>query len=102
MKQDSDKTQLHKHSVSDSITVSNGCQQTQKQIHSNSKWFTEEYYTLNDDGECLIISKCYMDIPKNAHKFKKNNAFSLITEMPNGRFEFDEESTEDELVIYYR
>ena len=35
--------------VSGSITVSNGCQPTQKQIHSTSNWFTEEYYTLHDD-----------------------------------------------------
>lgn len=107
MTQDNNKIQDNSQSlqvaVSGSITVSNGCQPTQKQIHSNSKWFSEEYYLIKDDGDRLVITKCYLKIPKDARKFKKNNSLTLIIDMPNGKFEFDEdESTEDALVIYYR
>ena len=103
MKQDSTNTQLLKHIVSDSITVSDGVRPNEKSIHSSSKWFTEEYYTINDDGECLTITKCYMEIPKTAYKFSKSKNFrSLYLDIPNGKYNIDKDSTEDELVIYYR
>jgi len=91
------------HSVSGSINVTNGCQPTQKQILLKSNWFNVDYYKVEDDGECLLITKCYLDIPKNAHKITKSRHISLITEMPNGKFDFDnDETTEDVVIIYYR
>ena len=90
--------------VSGSINVTNGCRQTQKKIHISLDWATEEYYTTNDDGECLVITKCYMDIPKSAKKIDKSSHIAIEhSEIQNGRYFFDEkESTEDEVVIYYR
>ncbi len=87
--------------VSGSITVSNATK-GRKQVHSNSNWFTEEYYTIKDDGQCLLIKKHYLEIPKNAIKLRGNNSFGITSDIDLGRFEFDEESTEDELVVYYR
>ena len=91
------------HDVSGSITVMNGRADIYRQIRSNSKWFDCEYYIIEDNSiDCLLIRKCGLDIPKNAQKAKRGH-FHFESELPIGHFEFDrEESTEDELVIYYR
>ena len=84
--------------------VSNGTRLENKQIYLNSKWFTEEYYTIINREGCLIIKKCYMEIPRRAYKFNhKNKSFRAIyVDIPNGKYEVDmDKSTEDELVIYY-
>ena len=74
-----------------------------KEIVGNSEWFNStEYYSITDDGECLVIKKCYMEIPKKALKIYKDNHLRFECEAINGTFEIDEESNEDELVIYYR
>lgn len=90
--------------VSGSITVYNGIRITQKHIAISKEWATEEYYTIEDDGECLIIKKCYMEIPKTAHKLRANKHISIEhSEIQNGEYVFDpDESSEDEVVIYYR
>ena len=87
-----------------SINITNGTRSTQKKILLKSNWFTEEYYTIHDDGECLIIKKCYMHIPKNAHKMTKCKHISIEhSEISNGEYYFDVElSTEDDAHIYYR
>ena len=43
-------------SVSGSITVYNGIRRTQKHIAISKEWATEEYYTIEDDGETLILT----------------------------------------------
>jgi len=42
-----------------------------------------------------------MEVPKNAQKFSKTRRFHFASELPKGTFDFDEESNEDKLVIYY-
>lgn len=90
--------------VNGSINVTAGRNERYRQVHSNSKWFdNSEYFTIKDDGECITIKKCGLHIPKNAQKFTSSRHFMYVSELPLGRFEFDtEESSEDELVIYYR
>lgn len=90
--------------VSGSITVYDGIRGTQKHIAISKEWATEEYYTIEDDGECLIFKKCYMEIPKNAHKLRKGINLSIEhSEIENGKYVFDvDESNEDEVVVYYR
>lgn len=92
------------------ISVHIGKNDNFRQIYSNSNFFSDtDYYLLKDDGECLTITKCRMQIPKNARKVCKpsriRNAyyFQFESEMPLGKFEFDaDESNEDVLKIYYK
>jgi len=90
--------------VSGSITVYKGRADRYRDIYSKSSWFDNaEYFDIQDDGECLIIKKCYMEIPKTAQKFTKARHFQFVSELPLGTFDIDkDESNEDELVIYYR
>ena len=92
------------HSVSGSITVYDGIRGTQKHIAISKEWATEKYYTIEDDGECLIIKKCYVEIPKTAHKLRANKHISIEhSEIQNGEYVFDvDESNKDEVVVYYR
>jgi hypothetical protein len=91
-------------SVSGSITVYKGRADRYRDIYSKSSWFdNSEYFVIQDDSESLIIKKCYMEIPKKAQKFTKARHFQFVSELPLGTFDIDEdESNEDELVIYYR
>jgi len=72
-----------------------------KIIWSSSKWFDVDYYIIFDNGiDCLTFTKCYLEIPKKAVKSRKGR-FDLRTDIPIGKYEFDEESDEDKLIIYY-
>ena len=99
-----EKEALHIGVVGGSITVYNGGRSTQKHIAISKEWATEEYYTIKDDGECLIIKKCYMEVPKTAKKLCGNKHISIEhSEIQNGEYVFDsDESNEDEVAIYYR
>lgn len=90
--------------VSGSINVHKGRSDRYRDIYSKSSWFDNaEYFDIKDDGECLIIKKCYLEIPKNAQKFTKARHFQFVSELPLGTFDIvEDESNEDELVIYYR
>ncbi len=90
-----------KHGVSGSIVINRGRAEIYRQFKSNSNWFKNaEYYTLKEKTGCLIITKHYLEVPKNAQRSKTGH-FTCLSELPLGKFEFDEqESTEDELVIY--
>jgi hypothetical protein len=91
--------------VSGSISITKGRTERYRAVYSNSNWFDEcEWYSIKDDGECLKIQKCLgIEIPKNAQKFPKTKHFQFTSELPIGKFEFDEdESDKDTLVIYYR
>lgn len=89
--------------VSGSIVINKGRSEKYRQFKSNSNWFeNSEYYSFEENGNCLIITKHYLEVPKNAQKTKTGH-FMCLSELPLGKFEFDEqESTEDELVIYCR
>ena len=104
MIQETQKPQLNIPVVSGSIIVYDGIRLSQKHIKINKDWANTEYFTIKDDGECLVIKKCYMDIPKNAYKLRKGCLLSIEhSEIQNGKYVFDnEESTEDEAVVYYR
>ena len=91
--------------VSGRISITKGRTERYRSVYSNSNWFDEcEWYQIKDDGECLVIKKCLgIEIPKNAQKFPKSKNFQFTSELPIGKFEFDEdESDKDTLVIYYR
>jgi len=91
-------------SVSGSINVCDGARYSQKNIHISTNWTNAEYYTIKDDGECLVITKCFLDVHKKAKKLNNSNHLCIEhSEIQNGCYFFDdEESTEDEAVIYYR
>lgn len=93
-------------SANGSINVTKGSAERYRQFHSNSKWFDEcEWFQLVDDmNGTLIIKKCLgIEIPKNSQKFTSSRHFMCVSEIPLGRYEIDEEeSSIDELVIYYR
>ena len=72
-------------------------------IKSFSKWFNEEYYTIDDNGDSLIIRKCYLDIPGRAKKFGESKRLHVILEgIPKGDYFFDEDEDEDEIHINYK
>ena len=85
------------------ITITKGGQLNQRHLYSNSEWFNVEYYAIKDDGECLTITKCYLDIPDDARKMNKKNTITIVSDIPFGEYLFDkEESNEDIAVVYYK
>ncbi len=90
-------------SVSGSITVYPKNDRIRK-IYCKSDWFNDvEYFEFINDGSFLLIKKCLLDIPKKAIKLPKSRSFDMVSNLPIGTFMIDdEESTEDELLIYYR
>ena len=89
--------------VTGNISITKGRLDRYRQIYSSCKWFDgAEYFDIQDDGESLLIKKCYMEIPKTAQKFTSSKHFQFVSELPLGIFDIDEEeSNEDELVVYY-
>jgi hypothetical protein len=89
--------------ITGSISISKGRKDRYRDIYSGCKWFdSAEYFVVEAIDGCLIIKKCYMEIPKKAQKFSKARHFQFVSELPLGVFDIDtEESNEDELVIYY-
>jgi hypothetical protein len=85
----------------DEVHIYKGRADRYRVLHSSSKWFDGcEYFIIKDDANgCLRIIKCYLEIPKNAQK--RTTGFQFVSELPIGTFKFDEDSTEDELIIYY-
>ena len=106
MMNNAEKHQLTIPRVSGSIHITNGRTERYRQFHSSSKWFDEcELFQLIDNNEgLLLIRKCLgIEIPKNAQKFTSSRHFMCRSEIPVGRYKIDEdESTIDELVVYYR
>lgn len=77
-----------------------------QQIHfSNKKWFDNcQFFSIYNDleNELIKIKKHYIDVPINARNVKKDTRFRLVAEIPIGEYKVDEdESNEDELIIYY-
>jgi len=94
-------------SVSGSISVTKHTGINQVHISSKSNFF-DGYLIIKDDGESLTFTKPTIDYNGKMYKpkfYKKaqNYITAIVSEMPLGKFDFDdEESTEDELVVYYR
>ena len=92
---------LQQTDVSGSITISNGRTDRYRAIYSNSKWFNDaEYFTLIENENCLTINKHYMEVPKNAQRTKRGY-FMCLSELPIGRFEFDEDESSEDIVVVY-
>jgi hypothetical protein len=91
-------------SVSGSITVYKPKNDRNRKIYCKSEWFNDvEYFEFIEEESFLLIRKCLLEIPKKAIKMPKSRCFDMVSELPIGTFSVDdEESTEDELVIYYR
>jgi hypothetical protein len=70
----------------------------------NKEWFNNcEFFTITDNLEhkYLHVKKHYIDIPKKARNVK-NTRFCFFADIPVGNYEIDEdESNQDELIIYY-
>jgi hypothetical protein len=98
---------LHISDFSGSIVVSElKNKPNQRQITSNSTWFDGDYILFNVKDDYISITRPDLDYRGKVQKpTKQNNTYHLVVtaEIPFGKFEFDvDESTEDELVIYYR
>ena len=95
------------HSLSGSIIITEQKNRPrQRQITSNSNWFDCDYILFNVKDDHISITKPNLDYRGKAYKpTKQNSHFHLLVtaEIPFGKFEIDvDDSTEDELVIYYR
>ena len=98
-----EKEALHIGGVSGSVVISKGRSQATKRVRCGDWLNDTEYCIVKDDGECLVVKKCYMEIPKKAKKIDVDRKLEFIGQIPIGAFDIDdEESNEDELVVYYR
>jgi len=95
------------HDVRGSIVVSE--QQNKpnhRHITSNSIWFDCDYILFNVKEDYISITRPSLDYRGKSHKTTKQKNFYhfvVTAEIPFGKFKFDvDDSTEDELVIYYR
>ena len=94
------------HSVIGSITVSKGNRPTNKHITSNHIFFSEPITYYVSDG-CIYLRHCFIDDNKNIVKpvmDKKTGYYHFyicIEEIELKKYEFEEDSTEDEVIIYY-
>ena len=86
-----------------SITIYKGGYFGHVRIYSRCAWFDDAEYCVTEDlGGCLVIKKCYLDIPNKALKVGNDGRMQFESEIPLGNYAIDqEESDEDELVIYY-
>jgi hypothetical protein len=89
-----------------SISITNATKG--KNVYCKSDFFViGEYYVFFLDAERLVIKRCYMDIPKKAHKCNPNKGglgkkVFCSLDIPEGRYPIDlEESNEDQVVIYF-
>ena len=84
----------------------------QYNIYSGALFFDNlEYCVIKFDGTRITIQKCGLNIPKNAIKVVREepNYYCRLRltesnfefELPIGNFLFDEESTEDCVVLYF-
>lgn len=90
-----------------SISVYKHTHRRQKQFRTTHPFFNEEFIYY-DDGESITFSKPTIDYngkTRNPSKLeqKKEDAytFTLVTEIPSGVYTFDEDSNNDQMIIYY-
>lgn len=88
----------------ESITVFSHDSPNLRRLYSKSEFFsTGEYFVIEHDDNCLVITKCYLEIPSKALKITSKKTCRLVfqSDLPVGTYTFDEEETnEDQLVIY--
>src|SRR5574343_1754482 len=101
LKYEAQSKALHIADVSGSITISNGRNENYRQFKSNSNWFNDaEYFTLTESANCLTIKKHYLEVPKNAQRTKRGY-FMCASQLPIGKFEFDEDESSEDIVVVY-
>jgi len=101
MMNNAEKPQLTIPRVSGSIVINRGRNDKYRHFIVKSKWFEDaEYYSFAETVNYLEIRKHYLEVPKNAQKYKTGQ-FMCTSQLPIGKFEIDQnESTEDVLVVY--
>lgn len=99
--------QLDIPAVSGYINIQKASKHYQRQIQSNSKFFNDDVLVKVDE-ETIRFTKPNLDYRGKTHKPKPLKSgwytFLIVAELPiikNLNFDV-EESTEDELVVYYR
>lgn len=90
-------TQVH-----GNMTITQGATSFHRNFRTSSGWYkNSDYYTITQEDDMFIITKHYLDVPANALKNKGMN-IQTFSQIPFGNYEFGEDSTEDELVIYLK
>ena len=93
---------------SGSLRIGSTCRNRVKLIYTKSKFFKERvYYKHDEENGILIFGKPTMMFSGTTVKPIIRNPDSYIVQItcsgiPDGEYYFDEESTEDEIYIYYR
>ena len=79
-----------------------GKRDSEKFIYICESWSKgTEYVTIKEYYNKIVISKCYLDIPKNAKKISKDNNIAYNSYVEAGKlFAYLQESDEDTLVFY--
>ena len=91
------------------LTISKGrknFEERERRIYSHLDFFKGcEYFHFRDDGMRLTISRCGLDIPKNAMRGCRVDdtiTFTFSSTIPLGKYLInEEESDEDRIVIDY-
>ena len=88
---------------SGSITITKGKNEDYRKFYLKSTWFDEcEYYKFKSYGDYLLIRKYRLDTPKKVIKINKIKSFEMVINAPLGTFHIEEEeSGEDEVILYY-
>ena len=88
--------------MSNTITISRSSNSSYRQVKINSDWYEgSEFFTVKTSDGFMSITKHYLDVPAKAYKSIRGY-FHFPTDIPLGKFEIDEEeSNEDELIIYF-
>lgn len=90
-----------------SVSVSEGSRYGQKQIASNSNFFKTERVIVKvfENENCVKFIRATIDYNGKTYKPQEQNDyfhFQILAEIPLGKFEFDaDESDEDVVTIYY-
>ena len=88
------------------VTVNIGKLPNYRVLYINDTWFIQnEYYSIFQYEDHILIKRCSLHIPKSAHKCckawgKYGHTFSIVSDIPTGVYEISmQESNEDQLTI---
>jgi hypothetical protein len=91
------------------INIAMGGRQCDRLLSSNSIFFeTKAHYIIKINEEKIVISKATIDYEGKTYKATALNgkgwiSFSVIADLPLGKFSFDaDETNQDAVTIYYR
>ena len=87
--------------VSGSIVINRGRNDNYRHFKVNSNWFEDaEYYSFTERENYLEIRKHYLDVPKSAQKYKTGQ-FMCVSELPIGKFQIDQDESNEDVVVVY-